>query len=250
MSVKDSPPNLLLFLSCLLVITINGSCSADPLLSFCTNPAQYKQNSTFESNLKLLLLYLSSNTSVSGGFYNTSVGNGTDHVYGLALCRGDVTRDVCQNCMENASREILSSCPMKEDAIIWYEYCQLRYSYQNFFSVMVYAGKYPPWNDQQRNVSNPYKFSQILNGLLNELISQVASLNSDPMFAIRDASASGIGKVVGRAQCTWDISRGDCENCLRNAMGDLEGYCSTRQGGMILDSSCDLMFQVLTSNGK
>ncbi|XP_042478339.1 cysteine-rich receptor-like protein kinase 10 isoform X2 [Macadamia integrifolia] len=248
--VKDSPPTLLLILSCLLVITINGFCSAAPLYSYCPNPAQYAQNSTFESNLKLLLLSLSSNTSISGGFYNTSVGNDTNQVYGLALCRGDVNSSVCQNCVEQASVEILSSCPLKEDAIIWYENCQLRYSYQRFFSVMVYAGKYPPWNDLQPNVSNPQKFYQILNGLLNEVISQIASQNSDPMFSTRNATAPGIGIVVGMAQCTWDISRNDCENCLRDAMGDLKGYYSTRQGGMILDTSCDLMFQVSSTTGS
>ncbi|KAJ4982032.1 hypothetical protein NE237_032869 [Protea cynaroides] len=229
-------------------MSINGSCSDDPLLSFCPYPAIYTQNSTFESNLKLLLSYLSSNTSLSGGFYNTSVGNDTNTVYGLALCRADVTSEICQNCVKNASQEILSLCPQKEDAVIWYEYCQLRYSYARFFSLMVYAGKFPPWNDLQPNVTNPNKFSQILNGFLNVLISQVGSNSSVHMFATSDARA-GSSKIHGLAQCTWDISSGDCKNCLRNAMVDLEGCCSTHQGGKVLDTSCDLMFQVSSVKG-
>ncbi|XP_042483183.1 putative receptor-like protein kinase At4g00960 [Macadamia integrifolia] len=244
---KDAPSVRFLLLPCLLMITFNGFCSADPLLFYCPNPAEYESNSTFGSNLKILLASLSSNSSLAGGFCNTSVGSDTNQVHGLALCRGNVTLEVCQNCMKNASRDILSVCPQKEEATIWYEDCQLRYSYQKFFSVMVYAGKYPNWNDHQPNVSNPDQFSPILSNLLTQLTSQVSSNSSDRLFASREARVPGKGKIlVGQAQCTGDISSGDCENCLRNAMGDLEGCCSMRVGGMVLDTSCDLMFQLST----
>ncbi|KAJ4977192.1 hypothetical protein NE237_002298 [Protea cynaroides] len=250
--VANGAPSVVLFLllSCLLITIFNGFCSADPLLFYCPNSANFASNSTAASNLNLLLSSLSSQTSLKGGFCNISVGIDTSPVYGLALCRSDVNSTVCGNCVETASRDILSFCPNKEDATIWYEHCQLRYSYTRFFSLMVYAGKYPPWNDKQPNVANPDEFSQILDGLLNQLITQIGSNSSDSMSAIRDASVPGTGTVQGMAQCTRDISIGDCENCLRDAAGDLEGCCSTRQGGMLLDTSCDLTFEVSTVKGR
>lgn len=92
--------------------------SADPLSIFCPNDSRnYTHNSPFENNLKQLLELLPSNTSVTG-FYNTSIGDNPDTVYGQALCRGDVNSTVCQNCIQNASQEILTQCT-SEDAMIW-----------------------------------------------------------------------------------------------------------------------------------
>lgn len=106
----------------------------DPLYTFCsTNARNYAPNSSSENNVKLLLEQLSSETSISGGFYNSGMGNDPDRVYGQALCRGDVNSAVCQNCVHEASQEIFKSCKTRE-AIIWYEQCQVHYSFTKFFS--------------------------------------------------------------------------------------------------------------------
>ncbi|PQQ15143.1 hypothetical protein Pyn_27904 [Prunus yedoensis var. nudiflora] len=131
--------------------TLSG---VDPYI-FCSPTARnYTPNSQFENNLKQLLESLSSNTSISGGFYNTTIGNNTDRVYGQALCRGDVNSTVCRNCVYEASQELFKSCNTN-DAMIWYEVCQVRYSFQMFFSLMVYIGNYPKQDSREKRVSNP-----------------------------------------------------------------------------------------------
>ncbi|XP_043687386.1 cysteine-rich receptor-like protein kinase 10 [Telopea speciosissima] len=243
---KDAASILLILLSCLLIIlAYNGPCTADLLHHDCPDSRDYTPNSAFQINLNLLLSSLSSKISLPNGFYNDSVGSDKDQIYGLALCRGDVTSNkACQGCVEAASQEILNLCSQKEEAIVWYDDCQVRYSFQMIFSRMVYAGKFPHWNDLQPTVLNPNQFLQIENDLLNELIIQATSNSSNNSFATKEVKISGTGKVLGLVQCTPDISSDDCKSCLQLSMADLKGCCSSRQGGMVLGRYCNLKFQV------
>jgi hypothetical protein len=63
----------------------------------CSNTTAFIANSTYESNLNHLLASLSSNATRATGFYNTTASspNSVDTVYGLFLCRGDVSTDAC-----------------------------------------------------------------------------------------------------------------------------------------------------------
>ncbi|KAI4295832.1 hypothetical protein L6164_035833 [Bauhinia variegata] len=216
--------------------------ATDPLFTFCpTEFPYYSLNSSFYNNLELLLHSLPSNTSVTG-FYNTSIGEEEDKVYGQALCRGDVTNStVCQNCVEKANQDILKSCH-SEDALIWYELCQVRYSFQMFIGRYVYTGKYPDENKQKKNVSDPIQFNEVLTYLMNNL-SNEAAFNTSKMFATGEISFSRKRKIYGLAQCTMDMSQEDCHTCLSSALGDLKACCSYRQGGIILSRTCNMRFE-------
>nr|DAD20614.1 TPA_asm: hypothetical protein HUJ06_022077 [Nelumbo nucifera] len=239
--VRDAPSTMLfLFASIIILCRPN---SAQPLDFFCPeNTIVYDSNSSFAANLNRLLISLASNTAASDGFYNTSVGSDSDQVYGLALCRGDVTADVCQNCVNTASQGILQECQNKQEAIIWYEFCQLRYSYWKFFSMMVYAGKFPKWNEREQNVTNPDEYSNIWDNLMRNLISQTES--DRRMFATGEViSISKTEKIYGLMQCTRDIIRDECGNCLRNGVGDIQRGPFSRRGGMVLGTSCNLRYE-------
>ncbi|KAF8409491.1 hypothetical protein HHK36_005567 [Tetracentron sinense] len=217
---------LFLLLVPFMLFTSSG---ADPLFVVCSNTSNYTLNSPFEVNFRRLLLSLSSNTS-SSGFFNTSVGDIPNQVYGLALCRGDVIPSDCQNCVKTASEEIIKKCPNNREAIIWYELCQVRYSYRNFFSEMVYFGKYPLWNERANNISNPSKYSVILE-LIDNLSSEAAFVPANQMFATGKVNISRTEEVYGLVQCTRDISANFCKTCLQNARGDIEGCCFPHGGG-------------------
>ncbi|KAK6932369.1 Serine-threonine/tyrosine-protein kinase, catalytic domain [Dillenia turbinata] len=234
----------MLLLLLLNFFTLFGVVSADDLLyTFCNPDINYTQNSLFENNLKHLLQSLCSNTSLSG-FYNTSVGDDTENqIYGLAMCRGDINKDVCQRCVKIASQEIMTNCS-SQDAITWFELCEVRYSYQPFFSSMVYTGKYPDWwNNQQKNVSDPDNFYKVLLTLIGQL-SVSAAFDHKNMFATGKVRFSKNVTIYGLVQCTRDISGPDCKNCLDSALGDLKACCYSREGGTIPSRSCNLRFGV------
>jgi hypothetical protein len=123
----------------LLLLIIVSQAKAQPnfLDNFCINGnGNYTANSTYQTNLNILLSNLSTNTEINYGFYNFSYGQNTDKVNAIGLCRGDVKPDVCRKCL-NDSRVLLTQlCPNQKEAIGWYENCMLRYSNRSIFGIM------------------------------------------------------------------------------------------------------------------
>ncbi|XP_057450308.1 cysteine-rich receptor-like protein kinase 15 isoform X2 [Lotus japonicus] len=242
---RDTPSaKLSLIIFMLLIHKISG---ADPVDTYCPNEFPfYTPNSSFHKNLKLLMESLSSNTASKTGFYNTSVGEGRDKVYGQALCRGDITNStmVCQQCIQKASQDIMNRCS-SEDAMIWYEFCQVRYSFQMFFSRSVYTGKYPQQNDQEKNVSDPIRFEQHVTYLMNNLSDEAAFNPAKNMFAAGEIRSPGKRTIVyGLVQCTRDMSGTDCSSCLSSALTELTTCCSRREGGIIVSRNCNVRFDL------
>ncbi|MED6173937.1 hypothetical protein PIB30_064404 [Stylosanthes scabra] len=239
----------LLGIICMLLLCVASSTVTDPVDTYCpTEFPLYSRNSTFDNNLKLLLGLLPSNTASKNGFYNTSVGDGENKVYGQALCRGDISNSrVCKECIEKASQDLTKRCN-SEDAIIWYELCQVRYSFQMFFSTMTYTGKYPNHNLKEKNVSDPAGFDHVLAYLMTNLSQEAAFLPANNMFAdgeIQYSASDGIKnkKLYGLVQCTRDISQPDCASCLSSAFTELTQCCSFREGGIILSRTCNVRFE-------
>ncbi|PNY07804.1 cysteine-rich receptor-like protein kinase 10-like protein [Trifolium pratense] len=186
---------------------------------------------------------VASNTSF---FNNTSTGEGLDKVYGQALCRGDITNStVCKECIEKASKDLMNRCK-SEDAMIWYDVCQVRYSFQMFFSNAVYTGKYPKQNDLEKRVSDPTSFQQVLTYLMNNVSNEAAFNPAKNMFATADIEFSKKKKarIYGLVECTKDISETDCRSCLSSAITELNACCSYREGGIIVSRNCNVRFDL------
>ncbi|RRT68645.1 hypothetical protein B296_00021039 [Ensete ventricosum] len=87
MSSSSSP-----LFSCSAVTEPAQPCSGATALMMPTTPT----NSTFQTNLQLLLASLPSSAAAATGYSNSTEGLSSDQVHGLALCRGDVSSTVCQ----------------------------------------------------------------------------------------------------------------------------------------------------------
>ena len=113
-----------------------------------------------------------------------------------------------------------------------------------FFSLMVYAGKYPDdQNNLELNVSDPVLFDDVLKYLLNNISNEAAYDPSKRMFATGEIKFSK-GTIYGLVQCTRDISGDNCNSCLLSAIGDLETCCFSRQGGIVLSRNCNVRFEM------
>ncbi|XP_020207067.1 cysteine-rich receptor-like protein kinase 10 [Cajanus cajan] len=102
--------------------------------SNCQNTSQQQQplSSAYQTNLERILTWVSSD-AYKGKVYNYRSIGITSSVYGLYDCRGDVVGYFCQFCVSNAAREAPRLCPNSVSAMVWYDYCILRYSNENFF---------------------------------------------------------------------------------------------------------------------
>nr|DAD20621.1 TPA_asm: hypothetical protein HUJ06_022084 [Nelumbo nucifera] len=224
------------------LLFLSFPCGAEFLNNNCPNTTTFTTNSTFQANLNFLLSSLSSNaTPTNNGFYNTTAGSNPDRVYGLFLCRGDVTDDVCRTCVVTATQDITQRCPNRKVATIWYDECMIRYSHLSFFSFVADPVFYML---SSQNISNPDRFNQLLNETMNQIASQAAFNSSPKKFATQEANISGSRNLYSLVQCTQDLSGNGCYQCLLRAISDIPMCCDGKQGGRVIGPSCNLRYEI------
>ena len=213
---------------------------------YCPDGYNFTPNSTYQSNLNHLLSSLSSNASREGGFYNTTVGkNSPNQIYGLFLCRGDVTTDVCQDCVAMAAKVVVQQyCPAGIEAIIWYDECMLRYSNESFFSIMNDWLTTDLCNDQ--NITVLDGFVQLLGSMMNDSVTRATAAGQPgaTKFATKEANLSSSIALYSLVQCTPDISSSSCDTCLRGRVANLPVHCGGRKGATELTPSCNVRYEV------
>ncbi|PSR98439.1 Cysteine-rich receptor-like protein kinase [Actinidia chinensis var. chinensis] len=229
---------------CFLVLNTKIS-SSEQLDYSCPNTTTYNPNSTYKANINILLSVLSSNATTTSGFYNYTSGGGShpsDVVYGLFLCRGDVSANVCQSCVETAGKEIGRLCPKEKVAIIWYDNCLLRYSNQYIFSIPDQSIGFSTNNTQ--SISDPKPFMQVLGETMNDVATRAVNDESGKKFATEEVKITAIDVLYSLAQCTPDLSDAGCNMCLGDAISSLPSCCDGKRGGRMVFPSCNVRYEL------
>ncbi|XP_045813068.1 putative cysteine-rich receptor-like protein kinase 23 [Trifolium pratense] len=230
-----------IFVRFLCCATIKGQ---DPTLLYEICPESYNStttaNNTFQDNLKTLLSSLSSKAIGNTEYYTAVTG-----VYGLFMCRGDISSQLCHDCITNATQKLSLSCPLFERAFIWYDECMVRYSNSSFFStISTTPGVYLV---NTANISNPKSFMPLLFSTMNKAADEAAQPHvgeENKKFATREANISTYNHLYCLAQCTPDLSPNDCRTCLSTAIGNLPQCCNGRLGGRVLFPSCNVRYEL------
>ncbi|KAH9688861.1 cysteine-rich receptor-like protein kinase 10 [Citrus sinensis] len=240
---------ILVFLSVLsFLISLTRAYFAGDLFyiyHFCNNTVNFTRNSTYQSNLNLLLSTLRSNAThgssdkFSEGFYNATASQDPDKVYGLFLCRGDVSAETCKDCVNFATSDITQRCPLQKETVIWYDHCLLRYSGISFFSTMD-TKPAKAWQNRQNSTGG--LFNQQVRNLMNEAVNQ--ALNTTKMFGTVKKNYTASQTLYGLVQCTPDLSRHDCSTCLRLAISSFDECFSINIGGRMMYPSCNFRYEL------
>ncbi|KAL5579080.1 hypothetical protein UlMin_011522 [Ulmus minor] len=213
---------------------------------FCqNNQGNYTTNSTYESNLDNLLSTLPTNEANTYGFYNSSYGNGTNKAYAIGLCRGDVKPDVCQSCLNVSYHRLRELCPNNKQAIIWYDECMLRYSNSSMLGDNESSPRAYLVNPENvsSNANSVSTFFQDLRTLLDNLKNRAAGGDSLLKFSTDNLSTSDFKTIYALAQCTPDLSRQQCNNCLGDIFGRIPNCCSGKKGGRVISPSCNFRYE-------
>ncbi|OAY24618.1 putative receptor-like protein kinase At4g00960 [Manihot esculenta] len=225
-----------------LLILFISLASAQQLV--CYETGNFTTNSTYAQNRGLLLSSLASNITKNGSFYATSVGQDSDKVYGLVLCRADTPSDACSNCVDYGIQNLISNCPNQKEAISWggntdFPPCIIRYANRNIFG----RAEVDPSNSGV-NVgdlpSNIPQFDEIWSSLMEQVGTRASMGSSKIKFATGEANYStGLHETIYvMMQCTPDLSQSNCSYCLQQAVGDFRACCSGKRGGYVLQPSC------------
>ncbi|MQM09991.1 hypothetical protein Taro_042877 [Colocasia esculenta] len=236
--VLHSAPLLLLRLSSLFLLLASQYCSGYLFYQSCVS-GNYTNESPFHENLLSLLSSLSSRAPANDGYFNDTIGQAPDLVYGLALCRGDVVEAPCRECLANAANQVATVlCPNKKNATVWYETCLLRYSDRSFFGIDE-GGKYT--DSSYPNVTGAANYGAVLGGLLRGL--RERAVRSPRLFAAGKENVTSFREIYGLVQCTRDITPDVCHSCLTYMFQYTNTCCANLQEARQMGASCFLRFQ-------
>lgn len=186
----------------------------------CANDrGNYTANSTYQTNLNLLLLSSlpSKIQSDQNGFYNLSEGQSPDQANVILLCRGDATQDDCLKCLNESVNQLQQNCPIQKEAVVWPDKCMLRYSNRTIFGQSETQPTYLLYRTD--DASNVTSFSRIVGSFVERLNTEAAAGDSLKKFAIRETNYNDFQTVYGQSQCTPDLTELDCKNCLEGLRG-------------------------------
>eukprot|EP01018_Ginkgo_biloba_P004778 Gb_15963 [translate_table: standard] len=196
---------------------------------------QYENGSDFEGNLNTMFeSFLSKGDSVL--YFNASVGDRDDTVYGLFQCRGDLSNADCSNCVKNVVGQASVLCGRSRGARIHLEGCYLRYDNSMFFgepdTELVYKTCSP-------EISTDVGFYFRRNNVFDSLVTGSYAGND---FRVTTSGDSNTGLVYGLAQCEEDLSSPDCANCVLTAVQNLKDLCGSSVAGQVYLQKCHVSY--------
>ncbi|KAF7132557.1 hypothetical protein RHSIM_Rhsim09G0042500 [Rhododendron simsii] len=242
----------LFFLSHIILINlVSFTVSSNERIDYFCN---YTSSNTYQTNCDTLLASLSNKTN-DYGYSSSSEGVNPDTVHAMALCRADVKLDTCRECIKNATA-MLGSCPDGRvptgwpeydpdhlEGIVWYDYCMVRYSPKVMEGVLAGDPRVFAWN-VQKNATSVEAFKDALSKLLNDLRVQAAEGGTSRKFASDNAPGPDSIPIYAFTQCTPDLSKQDCEDCLQQAIEDIPNCCGFGPvGGRVLKPSCNFRYE-------
>ncbi|KAJ9566149.1 hypothetical protein OSB04_002115 [Centaurea solstitialis] len=194
-------------------------------------------STTYQQTLESALNSLPGNVANHGGFYSSSVGTTT----ATALCRGDLAPEPCESCVKTSIPLIRRNCPNQLEAASWYSDCLVRYSDRKILGVL------DTWTSQNLSntavVSDVAEFNKALSDLTTGLRSEAAGGDSVRKFA----SGSVVWgpdslTIYGVAQCSPDLSRDLCDECLNGTIVGIYDCCNGRVAARVFTPNCYLRY--------
>ncbi|XP_065858007.1 plasmodesmata-located protein 7 [Euphorbia lathyris] len=186
---------------------------------------KFTPNSPYESNINSLLTSLvNSATYTSYNNFTIMASTPQDVVYGLFQCRGDLSMPDCATCVARAVSQLGSLCSETCGGAIQLQGCFVKYDNTTFLGV------------EDKSV------------VLKKCGASIG-YDTDAM-GVRDAVLSGLGRtggpyraggsgeVQGLAQCVEDLSFGECQDCLSEAISRLKSDCGTAVFGDMFLVKC------------
>nr|CAD1829380.1 unnamed protein product [Ananas comosus var. bracteatus] len=161
-----APKNYLILSFLLLLLSPSpGAAAGTSRYKMCGGTGVYSANSTYRSNLNLILSSLLADASC--GFSAGVAGQPPDQVSSLALCRGDVNASACSSCLGAGAVDVLDLCPYDKDAVVWYDYCLIRYSNLHFLNSSTDNSKQVIFVNPGKVGENSHLFNKMVTRLVN-----------------------------------------------------------------------------------
>ncbi|KAG7587775.1 Gnk2-homologous domain [Arabidopsis suecica] len=211
--------------------------------TFCNPSDDFTQTSLYETNRNILLTAFSLSSSLVH-YSNATIGLSPDTVYGMFLCRGDINTTTCSDCVQTAAIEIATNCTLNKKALIYYEYCMVRYSSVSFFSELDIRPSVVRYSII--SAPNANRFNQTLSDKFDKLILKVSSTTLIPYFVEdleRVTQLEGSYDLVSMVQCSPDLDLSACTVCLKFAFLRVSTCCGLPSSALTFTPKCILRYR-------
>uniref|UniRef100_I1QBB9 Serine/threonine-protein kinase n=1 Tax=Oryza glaberrima TaxID=4538 RepID=I1QBB9_ORYGL len=204
----------------------------------------YTAGSTYETNLLDLISALQGNASSPTLFASGALGSAPDTVYGLLLCRGDMSPSDCFDCGTNVWRDAGPTCNRTKDAILVYNQCYAQFSDRGDFLAATNNSGGVSRLISGTNISSTdvAGYDRAVTELLNATV-RYAVENSTRLFATgqRVGNDTGFSNIYSMAQCSPDLSPAQCRSCLDGLVGQWwKTFPLNGQGARVAGPRCYL----------
>ncbi|CAA7060166.1 unnamed protein product [Microthlaspi erraticum] len=205
----------------------------------CTN--RISRNTTYFSNLQILLTSLSSNTAFfTMGSHSLTKGQNADMVFGTYLCKGDLSPEACRDCVVFAAKDAPTRCPGGKEFLIQYDECMLGYADRNIFIDAVTKTRIITWNTQNVSADLSDRFNSSVFSLINKSAVEAAN-STTKKFAVNKSNFTLSRMLYASVQCNPDLSSEDCLSCLRQSIKE---FYFRSVGGRVLVPSCNSRYEL------
>ncbi|EAY77645.1 hypothetical protein OsI_32686 [Oryza sativa Indica Group] len=174
-------------------------------------------------------------------------GQAPDVVYVLALCRGDLDDTACGKSVANTFTKLINeSCDANYTAGAYYGDCAGVNSSHNFLEPSNDGDEMllDKWN--VNNITGDGENVRFIAGLIQQLLSETVetAAGAAGRFATGVVDTGRTFPLVySLAQCTPDLSAGDCLACLRRLTGMINSTMAVRMGAQIHVTRCYFRYE-------
>ncbi|GFQ00058.1 cysteine-rich repeat secretory protein 38 [Phtheirospermum japonicum] len=127
-------------------------------------------------------------------------------------------------------------CPDSRGAIIWRDYCMLKYSDLDFLGQIDTKNGF----NMESGDGVDFNFTIAVRSLMNGLY--FIAMQRPMLFASETVrKVDGNKTLYGMVQCTRDLSPNDCRTCLESAT---DGLSDRKVGARFVYGSCNLRFEI------
>ncbi|KAG0545251.1 hypothetical protein BDA96_02G345100 [Sorghum bicolor] len=212
----------------LAAVLLASSAAAQPWPSCDGASGNYSAGSAYGNNTQQLILDLQTNASTSPAYFASgSVGTAAAAavVYGLMICRGDVSTNDCFDCGTRAWQDVQPLCNRTRDAALVYNQCYVRVAGTNFLASPNNTGLVPVVGAATIPVGvDVAAYDAALRRLLNATAQYAVdnSVPASPRLYFAAGQLVGLDPRVPNiwslAQCAGDLSPAECRRCLDDLM--------------------------------
>ncbi|KAG2306544.1 hypothetical protein Bca52824_026292 [Brassica carinata] len=156
----------------------------------------------------------------------------------ILQCRGDSYGPKCRDCFVTALAALRRRCPWYKGRIIWYDQCLLSMDSKYSIGQIDYDNSFCMSNAKKVvDDGISLAFIKVWNNLVDDLTELATTGDNSTLYSVGEKRYKG-DMVYGMVQCTEDLSRKACQECVWYNTFHFHDCVDNFRGARVVGRSC------------